>query len=273
MTRPRAEFSLFRYYLAGARVGMQRELQYRAATAMMLIGFLIEPVVYLAVWTTVAEAQGGEIAGYTTGALAAYYIVWTLVRVFNLAFDPNAWEWRIRRGRMNEFLSQPIHPFHRDASFFMGSKLVWTVFWIPVAALLTLAFRPTVEWSLVNIAGFVVAIWGGFVVRFLLLYLMGMVNFWTTRGAAVFGVIVAGELLLSGRLVPLALMPEWVARLAGWFPFQWTFQFPIEVFIGRLTPDRIVSGLGMQVLWAAILGVGFLLVWRRAIRRYAAVGN
>ncbi|MGA7097099.1 MAG: ABC-2 family transporter protein [Acidimicrobiia bacterium] len=273
MTRPRSEFSLPRYYLAGARFGFQREIQYRGATLMMLLGFLIEPIVYLAVWTSVSKAQGGSISGYTTGALAAYYIVWTLVRVFNLAFDPNAWEWRIRRGRMNDFLSQPIHPFHRDASFFAGSKFVWTFLWIPVAAVLTLAFRPEIEWHVINVVAFGVAIWGGFLVRFILLYLMGMVNFWTTRGAAVFGIIVAAELMLSGRLVPLDLMPAWVADLANWFPFKWTFQFPIEVFIGRLTPSEIGTGLLAQVLWAIGMGVVLIWVWRHAIKRYAAVGN
>jgi ABC-2 type transport system permease protein len=273
VTRPRTEFSLPRYYLAGARIGLQRELQYRVATLMILIGFLIEPVVYLAVWTSVSEAQGGQIAGYTTGSLAAYYIVWTLVRVFNTAHDPNSWEWRIREGRLNDMLSMPIHPFHRDASFFIGTKFVWTALWLPVAAMLTLAFRPTIEWRLFNILAFVIAIWGGFAVRFVLLYLMGMISFWTTRGAAVFGIIVAGELLLSGRLVPLQLMPQWVESLAGWFPFKWSFQFPIEVFIGRLTPVEVAGGIGAQVLWATGMGLVFAWVWRHAIKRYAAVGN
>lgn len=273
MTRPRTEFSLPRYYVAGARLGFQREIQYRAAAFAMLMGFLIEPIVYLAVWTSVSEAQGGQIAGYTTGALAAYYIVWTLVRVFNLGFAPDAWEWRIRRGRMNDFLSQPLHPFHRDMSFFVGSKFVWVGLWIPVAAVLTLAFDPVIEWSLVNVLTFVIAIWGGFAVRFTMLYVMGMINFWTTRGSAMFGIIIAGELLLSGRLVPLQLMPDWVEGVAAWLPFKWTFQFPIEVFIGRLSLAEIFSGIGMQAAWTAGLGIVFVLIWKRAIRRYAAVGN
>jgi ABC-2 type transport system permease protein len=174
---------------------------------------------------------------------------------------------------MNDFLSQPIHPFHRDASFFAGSKFVWTALWIPIAVVLSFLFKPTIEWSVINVIGFAVAIWGGFAVRFVLLYLMGMINFWTTRGAAMFGIIMAGELLLSGRLVPLDLMPEWVSDLAAWFPFQWTFQFPIEVFIGRLEPSEIVYGIGMQILWTLGMGVVLYFVWNRAIKRYAAVGN
>jgi len=72
MTKPHTDFNLVRFYAAGARFGVQREVQYRMATMMMLLGFLVEPIVYMAVWTSVSEAQGGEIAGYTTGALAAY---------------------------------------------------------------------------------------------------------------------------------------------------------------------------------------------------------
>lgn len=266
-------FSLVRYYVAGARVGFQRDLQYRVATFMVLVGFLIEPVVYLSVWTAVAVAQGGTVGGFDVGTLSAYYIVWTLVRVYNTAFDPKAWEWRIRDGRINTFLSQPVHMFHRDFSFFMGSKVVWTILWIPIAFVLTLVFRPTIEWHWFNVLAFGIAIWGGYAVRFLVLYIMGMINFWTTRGAAMFGIVTALELILSGRLVPLQLLPDWAEALASWFPFKWTFQFPIEVLIGRLDTGSVVAGLATQFAWAAGLGIVFTLVWRRAIRRYEAVGN
>lgn len=273
MTRPASEFTLAGYYRAGLRIGFEREIQYRMRAAMLIVGFMVEPVIYLVVWTSVSEAQGGSIAGLSTGTLSAYYIVWTLVRVYNLAYAPNAWEWRIREGRMNDFLSQPIHPFHRDFTFMAGGKFVYTLAWIPIAALLALLFDPVIEWSWINVAGFAIAIWGGFTVRFVLLYWLGMINFWTTRGSAVFGTFIAAELLLSGRLVPLELMPNWVEGFAGWLPFRWTFQFPIDVLIGRLQPSEVVTGIGAQIFWTALLAGLFTLTWRRAIRRYAAVGN
>lgn len=273
MTRPTAEFSLARYYRAGMRIGFQRELQYRMRTAMLLVGFMVEPIIYLVVWTSVSEAQGGSVAGLTTGTLAAYYIVWTLVRVFNLAYAPGAWEWRIREGRLNDFLSRPIHPFHLDFTRMAGGKFVFALAWIPVAIFLSLLFDPQIDWSWVNVVGFLIAIWGGFAVRFILQYWLGMINFWTTRGSAIFGIFIAAELLLSGRLVPLELMPAWVADVAAWLPFKWSFQFPIDVLIGRLEPLEVLSGIGSQAVWSLALGGVFMLTWRRAIRRYGAVGN
>jgi ABC-2 type transport system permease protein len=261
------------FYVVGSRIGFQREIQYRGATFINVLGFMIEPAIYLVVWRTVALEQGGSVGGYSVDDFTAYYIVWTLVRVMNLAYAPYAWEWRIRRGRLNELLSIPVHPFHRDFAYFTGSKFVWILMWIPVATVLTIAFQPRLAPSLAHVAGFLVAIWTGFAVRFLLLYLMGMITFWTTRGQALFDLIVAGELLLSGRLVPLALMPDWVQSVSNWLPFQWSFQFPIEVAIGRLSNGEILAGVGFQVFWIAGMGLALVAIWPRALRRYTAVGG
>ncbi|MGH8875303.1 MAG: ABC-2 family transporter protein, partial [Acidimicrobiia bacterium] len=178
--------NLVQVYLTQMRMGAQESIQYRTATYFYLIGFLVEPVVYLVVWQTVAESQGGEVAGYTAGGLAAYYIVWTLVRSMNIALAPYAWEWRIRGGLLNDQLRLPIHPFHRDVAEFAGGKFTWIILWLPVAGVLYLAFRPSLAPTLFQGAAFGIAIWGGFVVRFMLLWLLGMISFWTTRASALF---------------------------------------------------------------------------------------
>ena len=84
------------YYLTRARTQIQSNFQYRVATYMWLIGMLAEPIVYLVVWTTIADQQGGSVQGISAGEFAAYYIVWTLVRNMNIVFTHYGWEWRIR---------------------------------------------------------------------------------------------------------------------------------------------------------------------------------
>ena len=76
------------YYLVRARTQIQANFQYRVATYMWMIGMLAEPIVYLVVWTTISEQRGGSVEGVTTGQIAAYYIVWTLVRNMNIVFTP-----------------------------------------------------------------------------------------------------------------------------------------------------------------------------------------
>ena len=260
-------------YRADARIAIQTEFQYRARNLVSLVSFLVEPVVYLAVWTAVAEAKGGSVGGYTPGTLAAYFIVWTFVRNMNVVFTPYGFEWRIRTGQMSGQLLRPAHPIHHDLAYFAGWKVVWLVMWLPIAAALVLLFRPTLHPEAVEIVVFAVAVWGAYVIRSLFQWLIGLVTFFTTRVAALFEIYIVAELMLSGRLVPMSLMPSWVQTVADFAPFQWTFGFPIEALVGDLGTRTLLLGLATQVLWIAI-GAGLLaLVWRAAVRRYAAVGN
>jgi len=265
--------ALLDIYRANARITMMSQFQYRARNVMTLVGFLTEPVVYLAVWTTVADAKGGSVGGYTPGTLAAYFIVWTLVRSMNVVFTPYGFEWRIRSGEMSGALLRPAHPIHHDLAAFAGWKVVWFVMWLPIGAALVLLFRPTLHPEAVEIAVFAVAIWGAYLIRSLFQWLIGLVTFFTTRVAALFEIYVVAELMLSGRLVPMSLMPPWVQTLSDFMPFQWTFGFPIEALVGQLGTRALLLGLATQLLWIGI-GAGLLaLVWRAAVRRYAAVGN
>lgn len=265
--------SLGHFYATSMRTAIVRGFQYRVAVYFYMIGMLAEPVIYLVVWSTVARSQGGSVAGFTPGAFAAYYIVWTLVRQMNIALTPAVWEWRIREGQLAGMLLRPLHPLNYDIADIGGWKIVSIVLWIPIAVVLTLVFRPAFHPRAVDVVVFAVAIWGAYLVRSLALWLLGLVTFWTTRVNAIFETYFAAELILSGRLVPLQLMPHWVQTLANFLPFKWTFGYPIEALIGRLSTGGLIGGLGEQALWIAI-GLGVVaIVWRRAVRRFASVGN
>ncbi|MBW3620419.1 MAG: ABC-2 family transporter protein [Actinobacteria bacterium] len=261
------------FYATVARAGVQEQFQYRAANYLYMIGMVVEPVIYLVVWSTVAAANGGELRGFTAGDFAAYYIVWTLVRNMNIVFTPFGWEHRIREGRLSGMLLRPVHPIHYDLAYFAGWKVVAITLWIPIAVVLSLVFRPTLSPTLPQVLAFLLAIWGAYVIRTMLLFVLGMVTLWTTRVTALFELYFTAELLLSGRLVPLELMPAWAERVADVLPFRWTFGFPIEALVADLSNAELVAGLGMQVLWS-VIGWGLAMwIWRRGIRRYAAVGN
>jgi ABC-2 type transport system permease protein len=270
VSRPRALFDLYR---TQARMAVAREFQYRARNLMALVGFLTEPVVYLAVWTAVANAKGGSVGGYTPGTLAAYFIVWTLVRNMNVVFTPYGFEWRIRTGEMSGRLLRPAHPIHHDLAYFAGWKIVWLTMWLPIAAALVLLFRPTLHPEPVEVAAFVVAIWGAYLVRSLFQWLIGLITFFTTRVAAVFEIYAVAELMLSGRLVPMSLMPHWVQTTSKYLPFRSTFGFPIEALVGQLGTRGLLLGLATQLMWIGVGCALLALVWRAAVRRYSAVGN
>jgi viologen exporter family transport system permease protein len=265
--------AMLTFYWANMRMSIAEQFQYRVANYFYMIGMIAEPVIYLVIWSTIARQQGGAVDGLTPGDFAAYYIVWTLVRNMNIVFTPYGWESRIREGQLSGQLLRPMHPLHYDIGFFAGWKVVVVVLWLPIALILSVAFHPTLHPTALGIAVFAVAIWGAYLIRTMNLWLLGMVTFWTTRVSALFETYMVVELLLSGRLVPLRLMPGWAQALANFLPFKWTFGFPIEALVTRRSTGSLLFGLAMQAFWI-LVGLGLvLLVWRRAIRRYSAVGN
>jgi ABC-2 type transport system permease protein len=261
------------FYLTAMRTQVQTQFQYRVATYMYLVGMVTEPVIYLVVWSTIARSHGGSVQGITPGEFAAYYIVWTLVRNMNIVFTPYGWEWRIREGHFSGLLLRPLHPIHYDLADFAGGKVIWVLLYLPIAFALSLIFKPTVDVSPLEVVVFFFAIWGAYLIRSMALWLLGMITFWTTRGSAIFETYIMAELLMSGRLVPLQLMPDWAESLAGWLPFKWTFYFPIEVLVGNMSTASLLGGLGMQLFWATVGGGLVWVCWRASAKHYTAVGN
>jgi ABC-2 type transport system permease protein len=145
--------------------------------------------------------------------------------------------------------------------------------WLPIAVGLSAVFHPALHPSALQIVVFICAIWGAYLVRSMFQGTIGMLNFWTTRGAAVFDLYMAIEMLLSGRLVPLQLMPGWVQTLANFLPFKWTFGFPIESLVSDMSTQSLLVGLGAQVLWIGIGLLLFKLAWSAAIKQFVSVGN
>ncbi len=265
--------SIVDFYLTTMRTSVQQQFQYRVATYFYMFGMVAEPVIYLVVWTTIAEQRGGSIQGLSAGYFAAYYIVWTLVRNMNIVYGAPYWEHRIREGRFSGDLLRPLHPIHNDIAYFAGSKVVWILLWLPIAFALTLVFDPLLDPTALEMGVFAVAIWGAYLIRTMFMSALGMLCFWTTRGAAVFNLYMTSELLLSGRLVPLPLMPDWVESIARFLPFQWAFFFPIESLVGDLSARELLGGLVVQAFWI-LIGLGiFTLAWRSAIKRFSAVGG
>jgi ABC-2 type transport system permease protein len=261
------------FYVTTMKLAVQEQFQYRTANYFYMLGMIAEPVIYLVVWTTIADQQGGSVQGFTPGYFAAYYIVWTLVRNMNIVFGAPYWEQRIREGDLAGSLLRPMHPLNYDIAYFAGWKVVVIVLWIPIAIGLSLVFDPDLHPRVLEIAVFGVAIWGAYLLRTMFQSTLGMLCFWTTRGAAIFDLWMTLELLLSGRLVPLPLMPDWVQTISWFLPFQWAFFFPIEALVGDLSNAELGRGLAFQLLWI-LIGLGlFKVAWRSAIRHFSAVGG
>ena len=247
--------------------------QYRASVVIWLIGLVLQPVIYLVVWLTVARARDdGMVGDFDAGSLAAYFLVMMVVN--HITFSWHMWEmgYRVRSGTFNALLVQPLHPFHRDIIQNMSYKVLSMVVVLPVTGLLWWYFEPSMSTEPWMMLVFVPAVLLAFLVRFFFEWALALLAFWITDTSGLNNLYMAIFFFLAGRMAPISLLPDWGQAIANVLPFRVMLAFPVELLMGRLTPDQVVEGFGIQALW---IGLGWLtvhLVWSRASARYSAVG-
>jgi ABC-2 type transport system permease protein len=246
--------------------------QYRAALLIWMIGQVLEPLVYLIVWSIVSKSSGGSIGSYTTSDFAAYFIVLMLVNQFTYTWIMYEFEYRVREGILSFALLKPVHPIHSDIADNVSSKLITLPTMVLIAAGLALGFHISISPAPWAVAVFIPVLLLAFLVRFLLEWTLAQAAFWTTRVSAINQTYFVLMLFLSGQMAPLTLLPHPVQIAAAILPFRWMIGFPVELLLGRLTLAEALTGLGAQVAWLLLGFVLLRLVWRAGVRNYSAVG-
>lgn len=261
-----------RIYWAYLRISFAIQLQYRIAMAIWMLGSVVQPAIYLVVWATVVRTQGGSVGGLTVADFSAYYITLMFVEHLTFTWIMWEWDWRIRQGNLSRMLLLPIHPVHADITDNLAFKLLGLLILVPGALALAWTFRPAFTFRLDAALLFIPVLVLAFLLRFMLGYALGMLAFWIERVYALNSIYFVLALFFSGRLTPLELLPGPLQTLANVLPFKWFTAFPVELLLGRLTPQAGLQGSLVQLGWLVAIGALFQLTWRQGIRRYSAYG-
>lgn len=247
--------------------------QYRANLLMYLLYGLVSPVVYLAVWTTIANAQG-SVGGLTANDFVTYYLTLVVVGQFTSDITIYVLAYKIKDGTLSSELLRPIHPVLTQVLVNnIAQKALSMIGLVPVFVALLLIFRP--DYSMVNLRSTVLALLAtglGFAINFLLGAIITCLAFWTTQVYAISEFSFAFGLLFSGQFVPLQLMPAAIQSLASFLPFQMFLYIPVELFLNRIPPELIARHFGVGLVWLAILFIIFTITWREGVKRFSAVG-
>ncbi len=246
-------------------------IQHRSFFFVLAFGWMIPPLIYLLVWSTAAGDQ--TIGGLTRGGFVAYYLV--LILVNQLTYSQTNWTVGdlIRYGEMNRLLMRPLSPLFDALSTEIAGKVVYLIFDVPIVIGLALILRPEMELTLLNALVFVPALLLAWLLRFFWGYWLALLAFWAARADALLAVQDSLIFLLAGQVAPIALLPDVLHIAAKVLPFRYMVSFPVEVFVGQLSPIELVTGAAIQIAWLSIALSLSAVMWRAGVRRYSAVGG
>jgi len=255
------------------QVNWAEQWQYRANLIMYLLYWLVSPIIYLAVWTSIANAKG-DVNGFTANDFTTYYMTLLIVDQITSNVVIHTFGYKIQDGSLSGELIRPIHPMLTNALVNnIAFKTLTIMGLIPAWIVLFFLFKP--DFSHVALTGILLAIPAmimGFFVGYLLSATITSLAFWTTRVYSIHEFYFALAVLFSGQFVPLTLMPRIVQEIAQYLPFQLLMYYPIQLILGKFSTDQIIQGYVMAGIWLVIAVVLFNRVWRNGVKRYSAVG-
>lgn len=255
------------------QVNWAEQWQYRANLIMYLLYWLVSPIIYLAVWTSIANSKG-SVNGFTANDFITYYMTLLIVDQITSNIVIHTFAYKIQDGSLSSELIRPIHPMLMNALVNnIAFKVLFILGLIPIWIVLALLFKP--DFASITGQGILLAIPAmmiGFLIGFLLSAAITSLAFWTTRVYSIHEFYYALMLLFSGQFVPLTLMPKLIQELAVYLPFQIQIYFPIQLILGRLSTAQIVQGYIVAGVWLVLSIAFFNWVWRNGVKKYSAVG-
>jgi ABC-2 type transport system permease protein len=264
---------MLRIYRRFWQVNWAEQWQYRANLLMYLLYWLVSPIVYLSVWTTIAKSQG-SVNGLTADDFILYYLTVLVVDQLTSEITIHLLAYKIQDGTLSSELLRPVHPILTNTlvNNLAFKSLIFCVF-VPVWLVLCMLFQP--DYSAVSLQSVLLALPAiaiGFGINFLLGATLTCLAFWTTRVYSILEFYLALSTLFSGQFVPLTLLPPMVQRVADFLPFQFFIYLPVQIILGQLPPEEMLRTYGLGVFWLVFAYLLFLWIWREGVKRFSAVG-
>ncbi len=254
------------------RIGLLTVWASRSDVFVGLTGLVLRVYLLTLLWASVfgeATSQSGRSLTVTTT-----YVALSATHLF--VFGPlqhTPLPQRIADGRVVGDFLRPIGVMTQavytqagaSAAFIVPGAVAFTVF--SAAGLAAPSDGP------MRLVAYSVSVILAFVLTQFLNLLAGMLTFWTLETAGPFALYRIFSQLLSGALVPLWLMPDWLHTICRWLPFQAQSFTPAGIYSGAIDGHDVPISLLIQAGWiAGLLGLTSV-IWRVAVRRLVVHGG
>jgi ABC-2 type transport system permease protein len=178
----------------------------------------------------------------------------------------------IKNGQITGSILKPLGYLGYKFSQSVGALLYRMLFFVPVIALVLFLLRnlsshPAHEFDYLF---FLVLAILGFILNFLIYYIVGLATFWMGDGYGFFFACMVVVSFMQGQWMPLDLLPRWIAAIGDFLPFKYLFFVPVAIASGRMNFNYLMLIIPMVWIFAGYLFAQFL--YKKGIRKYEGYG-
>lgn len=262
------------------RTAISERLTYRSdfifSTTIRFLPLLTQVFLWGAIFGIGTGSEQGPINGYTYSDMVVYYLLVMLTRAFSSMPGLASGIGRdVREGTISRFLIQPVDLLSYLFWTRVAHKLVYYVVATIPFAFMFWYFRAEFDgWpSASTLGAFIASLFMAFAMGFLIEALLGLIAFWFLEVSSLLFIYMLLNYFLSGHMIPLDFLPDWLATAVEVLPFKYLAFTPAAIFLGRYEEAELVRVLLIEATWVVGLFLAVRWTYQRGVRRYGAFGG
>lgn len=260
-------------YLSIALTTFQQAITYRITTLTNIALSFIWVFILYYLWRA-AFNDHNMIQGFTWDDMRTYVV---------LAYGLNALVgWRIaanmmytiRTGDILRDLTRPLNYCLNQLSIAGGAAMVEGILSLLLTLVVGLVFigiQPPA--SLEAGVLFFIAVVLGFLTKALIVFSVSLLMFWTTNGVGISWSREAVLNILSGTVIPLAMLPGWLRTVAEFAPMRGIISTPLLIYLGKAEGAEAWKLLAISAGWLVVLWFFANWAWQAAFNRVEIQGG
>ena len=259
------------------RLVWAERLVYRVNFFLEVLSGILSSLIIVFLWMAIyRSAPHGSIGGYSLSEMVTYILGGGLINSFILttAENPETSQ-SIRDGSLSDLLIKPVSPYGVWLARDLGNKVFHFLLGFIGYVLVFLFFREYLVFpeNMIYIPLFLVSMMLAAFLQFLLFEALSLLAFWLENTYGIrFTMRVIME-VAGGAIIPLSFFPHIIQKIFLYLPFQFLIYLPMRLYLGKIPLEQVYVEFLKELSWIAVLVILNILLWRRGVRQYLAMGD
>jgi ABC-2 type transport system permease protein len=260
-------------YLSLYLAAVQRSIAYRQTIILALTANLVWIIIPYFLWQAIF-AENAQIENFDWERMRTYILLAYAINALLTFRTESQMMATIRTGEIATELMRPVDYLKMQLAGALGAATVEALLCIPLTLVIGVVWLDILPpASVLNAALFFVSVALGFLVKFLISYITGLICFWTLNSLGLLWTRAALTNIFSGAFIPLNFLPG-VLQAAAWIlPFRAVVFTPIQVYFGDVQGTELLGVLVLQVFWCVALWLLARLFWQPSVRTLTVQGG
>lgn len=259
------------YYIA--KMKLLVSLTYRFEVFISLGTNLIIIVANIFLWKT-AYSGIDSVAGVNETQMITYTMISILLASFFSGNIEHTLQERITQGDIAIDFFRPVNILLSYLAEDIGIALSSFISkLIPLLIIMAVFIQVPLPTNLGVFILFIFSTFFSFIILWLISASIALLCFWALQLGEVKTIKDGILLLLSGKIIPLWLFPKNIQNVLEFLPFQYIYQTPLSIYIGKLTPTQIATSMIVQFVWVILFTTLLCFGWSRARKRVLVQGG